>query len=597
MARAGAAGWGRGGMAGEGEGAGEPGPGSPGGAGGGVDGALEGRQLRRDAGGRGPAAARALAAPGRGLAGLGDLWACSQLVELNLAFNRIADLGSLAGLSHLETVNLVHNCVGSLEPLAGLEALRVLKISHNQVESLKPLAGLGALEELWVHHNRVEHERDLAALKGATRLKHLWFSPNPCSRRRIGARAFRLGTLQRIPSLERLDTELVTEEEREESRTFVPEKAAPSKAGTAFGNSEPRRVGTSRPGGGGRGGARVRTQGTVAKQRMPGRDVPGGRREGVKGEAREASLPAARGRGCGASTSGVSASHLARKRFMDSQRKILSAEAPVDGLPESITAAMQLIPDFKSETLGKPPRPPPSKPARRKPPTVSVNSDPMSNLVEYQQQYINSTVSAVTVRRDGSAEGKWPGGEVAVQVESETSREHGQRYRLFASFHGSGRMAASFDPDGGGFVNYANGKTFAVFGARGNGTVYSPKGDLLHSWEQAGLPNQPVEAQLDQYMGFRWRTPEGVPELYMAIKGVRHKFVHGQNEPGSTWCVGGDGGSPDFAASLGGSQIRGVSPKKSKPVGSGGGGEDMSSVNATLASLGADLEKMLKGRH
>ena len=106
----------------------------------------------------------------------------------------------------------------------------MLKVSHNRVESLGPLRGLGVLEELWVHHNRVADAGELAALGGAAHLKHLWFSPNPCSRRRVGARAFRLGMLQRVPSLERLDTELVTELEREDSRTFIPEKAAPPKA-------------------------------------------------------------------------------------------------------------------------------------------------------------------------------------------------------------------------------------------------------------------------------------------------------------------------------------------------------------------------------
>jgi hypothetical protein len=218
----------------------------------------------------------------------------------------------------------------------------------------------------------------------------------------------------------------------------------------------------------------------------------------------------------------------------------------------------------------------------------------MSNLVEFQQQYVNSTVNAVTVRRDGSAEGKWPGGDVAVQVESEKSLEHGQRYRLFSTFHGSGRMAASFDPDGGGFVKYSSGKTFAVLGARGNGTVYSPEGDVLHSWDAGSLPSRAVEIQLDQYLGFRWRTPGGVPEVYMAIKGFKHRFVHGSNVPESTWGREEEGEPPEFAKRLGGSQERGASPKKAQKASASAPG-DMQSVNATLASLGADLDKMLKG--
>ena len=579
-------------------------PGGPGGAGGGRPGALEGRQLRRDAGGRGPAAARAVAAPGRGLEGLGDLWACEQLVTLNLAFNRVADLGALAGLGRLEALNLVHNRVESLEPLAGLGALRVLKVSHNQVDSLAPLRGLGALEELWVHHNRVADAGELAALGGAARLKHLWFSPNPCSRRRVGARAFRLGVLQRVPSLERLDTELVSEAEREESRTFVPEKAAPTNAPADAGTG--RRAARAGTDSGARAAAgRVRSKGRganpgvrapqVENSSLPLKTGPG-EEEASDGAGGAPRPPAASRHGHSASASGMSERYLARKRFVDSQKKIRAAEPPEDELPESITAAMELIPDFKTETLGKPPRPSPSKPARRKTPQVAVNSDPLSNLVEFQQQYANSTVNAVTVRRDGSAEGKWPGGDVAVQVESERSREHGQRYRLFATFHGSSRMAASFDPDGGGFVNYSSGKTFAVLGALGNGTVYSPEGDVLHSWDAGSLPGRAVEIQLDQYLGFRWRTPGGVPEVYMAIKGFKHRFIQGFNVPDSTWGGGEDGEPPEFASRLGGLQERGASPRKAQKASARAPG-DMQSVNATLASLGADLDKMLKGMH
>ena len=182
-----------------------------------------------------------------------------------------------------------------------------------------------------------------------------------------------------------------------------------------------------------------------------------------------------------------------------------------------------------------------------------MNSDPMSNLVEFQQLHWNSTVSAVTVRRDVSAEGKWPGGDIAVQVESKHSRKHGQRYQLFSTFYGSGRMATSFDPDGSGFVNYSRGKTFAVIGAQGNGTVYSLEGDQFHSWNAGGFPDRPVEVKLDQHPGFRWRVLGGVPEVFMAIKGMKVRFVHGSNEPVSTWPGGKGGEVPGFASSLGGS--------------------------------------------
>ena len=53
---------------------------------------------------------------------------------------------------------------------------------------------------------------------------------------------------------------------------------------------------------------------------------------------------------------------------------------------------------------------------------------------------------------------------------------------------------------------------------------------------------------------------------------------------------------PEFASRLGGLQERGASPRKAQKASARAPG-DMQSVNATLASLGADLDKMLKGMH
>ena len=80
----------------------------------------------------------------------------------------------------------------------------------------------------------------------------------------------------------------------------------------------------------------------------------------------------------------------------------------------------------------------------------------------------------------------------------------------------------------------------------------------------------------------------------MAIKGFKHRFVHGSNVPESKWGREEEGESPEFAKRLGGSQERGASPKKAQKASASAPG-DMQSVNATLASLGADLDKMLKG--
>ncbi|CAL8346743.1 unnamed protein product [Merluccius merluccius] len=89
--------------------------------------------------------------------------------------------------------------------------VEVLTLSVNSISSLSPLAGCHSLGELYLRRNSIQSLAELCHLRSLPRLKVLWLAENPCC---SGEPAkYRLTVLRCLPRLQKLDNQVVTEEE------------------------------------------------------------------------------------------------------------------------------------------------------------------------------------------------------------------------------------------------------------------------------------------------------------------------------------------------------------------------------------------------
>ena len=70
------------------------------------------------------------------------------VVELKLAFTRVADLTRLANFSSLQKLRLGFTQVSDITPLANLSSLQELDLRSTQVSDLTPIANLSSLQWL-----------------------------------------------------------------------------------------------------------------------------------------------------------------------------------------------------------------------------------------------------------------------------------------------------------------------------------------------------------------------------------------------------------------------------------------------------------------
>ncbi|XP_068604711.1 cilia and flagella associated protein 410 isoform X2 [Brachionichthys hirsutus] len=87
----------------------------------------------------------------------------------------------------------------------------VLTLSVNSVSSLAPLAGCLSLVELYLRKNAIGSVAEISHLRPLARLRVLSVAENPCCGRDPGR--YRLAALRCLPRLQKLDNQVVTEEE------------------------------------------------------------------------------------------------------------------------------------------------------------------------------------------------------------------------------------------------------------------------------------------------------------------------------------------------------------------------------------------------
>lgn len=114
----------------------------------------------------------------------------------------------------LESVKKL-NCWGcnltDISIFSQMANIEVLTLSLNSISSLSPLAGCLSLCELYLRRNMISSLSELSHLRPLTRLRVLWLAENPCCGN--DPSQYRLTVLRCLPRLQKLDNQVVTEDE------------------------------------------------------------------------------------------------------------------------------------------------------------------------------------------------------------------------------------------------------------------------------------------------------------------------------------------------------------------------------------------------
>ncbi|KAF2107118.1 hypothetical protein BDV96DRAFT_589723 [Lophiotrema nucula] len=90
--------------------------------------------------------------------------AFTELVSLDLSFNKIKHIKRLNHLMKLKDLYFVQNKISTIEGLDGLSNLRQLELGANRVRSIENLETLTGLEELWLGKNKITEIKGLDTL-------------------------------------------------------------------------------------------------------------------------------------------------------------------------------------------------------------------------------------------------------------------------------------------------------------------------------------------------------------------------------------------------------------------------------------------------
>ncbi|XP_041266908.1 leucine-rich repeat-containing protein 23 [Onychostruthus taczanowskii] len=136
------------------------------------------------------------------------------LQVLELRGNKIKTTAGL-GVSKLKKLYLAKNTICSLEGLEEFEQLEILHLRDNKLEALDGFSNsMKCLQYLNLRSNGIKSFQEVEKLHVLPMLQALVLMGNPCAEEPD----YRLQVLSRLPQLQRLDKELVDEEEQEEAK-------------------------------------------------------------------------------------------------------------------------------------------------------------------------------------------------------------------------------------------------------------------------------------------------------------------------------------------------------------------------------------------
>ncbi|NXS84042.1 LRC23 protein, partial [Erpornis zantholeuca] len=137
----------------------------------------------------------------------------SSLQVLELRGNEIKTTAGL-GVSKLKKLYLAQNAICSLEGLEEFEELEILHLRNNKLEALDGFSDrMKCLQYLNLRSNGIKSFQEVGKLQVLPMLQALVLMDNPCAEKRD----YRLEVLSWLPQLQRLDKEVIEEDEWEEA--------------------------------------------------------------------------------------------------------------------------------------------------------------------------------------------------------------------------------------------------------------------------------------------------------------------------------------------------------------------------------------------
>ncbi|XP_059179099.1 uncharacterized protein LOC131958228 [Physella acuta] len=112
-------------------------------------------------------------------------------------------------LESVRKLNCWASNVGDVSVVRRLPNLEVCSLSINKITTLRDFAHCYNLQELYVRTNNIQRLSDIHYLKNLKKLRSLWLSENPCA----NEENYRMTVLKTLPTLQKLDNIVVTEEE------------------------------------------------------------------------------------------------------------------------------------------------------------------------------------------------------------------------------------------------------------------------------------------------------------------------------------------------------------------------------------------------
>ena len=145
--------------------------------------------------------------------------------------------------------------------------------------------------------------------------------------------------------------------------------------------------------------------------------------------------------------------------------------------------------------------------------------------------YPRGGASALTVRTDGSAVMRWPGGGVAISVDAAPDG-----YTLAANYRRGGRIAATFDGSGTGFAYRQDGTMILRLDAGRGGAMFDRSGKTLDAWEGRVRTGPRLCIPLDEFLALVLE-PNSEAGLSAVFKcdGIAHELAHGHNPQHACW--------------------------------------------------------------
>ncbi|KAJ3302314.1 Leucine-rich repeat-containing protein 23 [Kappamyces sp. JEL0829] len=145
-----------------------------------------------------------------------------ELVHLELRANKLKSAPARLAAPKLQRLYLAANEISTVS-LGDLTALQVLNLRGNKIETLDGLDKLENLTYLNLRSNKIENQDELVKLQKNTKLRVVVFTDNPIA----AIDNYRIDMITKLPKLDRIDKEPVSQEERDE--VFESQKAADEK--------------------------------------------------------------------------------------------------------------------------------------------------------------------------------------------------------------------------------------------------------------------------------------------------------------------------------------------------------------------------------